>query len=79
METRTTTGQYYDSRTVVGPHALEAARDFAKLATEQVGIDFPVAGRETDASIDLEEWPGEKAFGPWFKEWATRWNLQVHD
>jgi hypothetical protein len=73
------TGQYYDTRTVEGPRALEAARDFAKLAGEQVGIEFPVDGRETDASINLEEWPSAQGFKSWFQEWATRWDIEVED
>jgi len=80
MKTEGTTGQYYNSRRVEGPRALEAAKDFTRLAGAQVGNEgFPVTGQDAHASIDLEEWPDEEAFGPWFAAWATRWNLHVED
>ena len=74
------TGQYYTSRIIEGPRALEAAEDFTRLAGAQVGNEgFPVTGVEARASIDLDEWPDEEGFGPWFAAWATRWNLTVED
>ena len=74
------TGQHYTSRYVEGPRALEAAEEFAQLASKQAGIEFPVLEIDgTSARIDLDDWAAEEAFGPWFKEWALRWDLNIYD
>jgi hypothetical protein len=73
------TGQYYNSRLFEGPRALEAAKDFAKLAGEQVDMVFSATGREEFASVDLDEWPNEEMFEGWFSDWSERWSIEVHD
>ena len=77
----TITGQYYTARLIQGPRSVEAAKDFVKLAGEQVGKTFTFRedGDGNGVSIDLEEWPDDVMFGDWFGKWAERLYIKVED
>lgn len=67
------------ARCFEGPHALEAAQDFARLATQQVGRTFTARPTHDGASVNLDAWPASEGFGPWFDDLAARFSLTVID
>ena len=57
-----------------------AAKDFAKFAKRETGIDFNVKrGNEFYWHVDMSDWPEDKGFGSWFPSVMRKWGLIIDD
>ena len=82
-----TTYQHYNARHFIGQGAHEAAAAFLVAATEQCPGEYPFAkssvgtvGTEDEtASVVMDNWPDDMAFGAWFDPLMEKHLVEIED
>lgn len=77
------TYQYYFSRIFKGPGSVALVKEFSHRASEQCGCNFVAYSGQSEGdefgAVDLEKWPDDQSFGPWFDELMYRYEFEVID
>jgi hypothetical protein len=62
----------------------KAARDYTAKAAGQSGLsvhdfEIQIGSVDGEANIDMKNWPEGMGFDSWFRKWARKWDIEVHD